>query len=87
MDWCNGWGNPIGEGVLFHIDTLEGPLIVSPGDWIICGVQGEFYPVKPDIFALTYERVPDDPYASPFSHMQYFDDPVQRRALGTFSED
>ena len=31
--------------------------IASPGDWIIKGVQGEFYPCKPDIFAATYEQV------------------------------
>ncbi len=38
------------------IDTLEGPLRVSPGDWIITGVKGERYPCKPDIFEATYER-------------------------------
>ena len=37
------------------IDTLEGGHIVCPGDWIITGVNGEFYPCKPDIFAKTYE--------------------------------
>lgn len=41
------------------IDTLEGGHTVCPGDWIICGVQGEFYPCKPDIFAATYEAVQD----------------------------
>jgi len=40
------------------IDTLEGGHIVCPGDWIITGVQGENYPCKPDIFAITYE--PED---------------------------
>ena len=35
--------------------TLEGAMEVSPGDWIICGVKGEFYPCKPDIFLETYE--------------------------------
>lgn len=39
------------------IDTLEGGHIVCPGDWIITGVKGEFYPCKPDIFAKTYEEV------------------------------
>ena len=39
------------------IDTLEGGHIVCPGDWIIKGVKGEFYPCKPDIFEATYERV------------------------------
>jgi hypothetical protein len=37
------------------IKTLEGGHIVTPGDWIIRGVQGEHYPCKPDIFVLTYE--------------------------------
>jgi hypothetical protein len=40
------------------IDTLEGGHIVCPGDWIIRGVQGEFYPCKPDIFEATYEPTP-----------------------------
>lgn len=40
-----------------HVHTLEGPLLVSPGDWIVTGVQGEKYLVKPDIFAATYEPV------------------------------
>ena len=38
------------------IDTLEGGHIVCPGDWIIKGVQGEFYACKPDIFEQTYEK-------------------------------
>ncbi len=37
------------------IHTLEGMMTTSPGDWIIKGVKGEFYPCKPDIFELTYE--------------------------------
>jgi hypothetical protein len=37
------------------IDTLEGTMTAMPGDWIIRGVQGEFYPCKPDIFEATYE--------------------------------
>lgn len=39
------------------INTLEGPLIASPGDWIVKGVHGEKYPVKPDIFNKTYESL------------------------------
>lgn len=38
-----------------EIQTLEGVLTGSPGDYIIQGVQGEFYPCKPDIFEMTYE--------------------------------
>ena len=37
------------------IPTLEGTHRADPGDWIIKGVKGEFYPCKPDIFAATYE--------------------------------
>lgn len=38
------------------MDTLEGTMRGVPGDWIICGVKGEIYPCKPDIFDITYER-------------------------------
>lgn len=37
------------------IDTLEGTMTASASDWIIRGVQGEFYPCKPDIFRATYD--------------------------------
>lgn len=39
------------------IRTLEGQHRVSKGDFVICGIKGEFYPCKPDIFAATYEEV------------------------------
>lgn len=39
------------------INTLEGRMKASPGDYIIKGVNGEFYPCKPDIFEKTYEPV------------------------------
>lgn len=41
--------------VSLKIKTLEGNMNVSIGDYIIKGVQGEFYPCKPDIFKETYE--------------------------------
>lgn len=41
----------------WFIPTLEGMMVASPGDWIIRGDQGEFYPCKPDIFEQTYEPV------------------------------
>jgi hypothetical protein len=41
------------------ISTLEGPMLVSKGDFVIKGVNGEFYPCKPDIFEKTYEEVVD----------------------------
>ena len=39
------------------IGTLEGVHKASPGDYIIKGIKGEFYPCKPDIFEATYERL------------------------------
>lgn len=44
-----------------YIDTLEGTMHVSPGDWVIRGVKGEFYPCKPDIFDATYFESPEVP--------------------------
>ncbi|MEU8334834.1 hypothetical protein [Micromonospora tulbaghiae] len=39
------------------VNTLEGEHVATPGDWLIKGVQGEFYFCKPDVFEATYERV------------------------------
>lgn len=47
----------LGEQLLVY--TLEGTMEVSKGDWIICGINGELYPCKPDIFEKTYESVED----------------------------
>jgi len=40
---------------LLHVDTMEGTMNASPGDVIIRGVNGEFYPCKPDVFEKTYD--------------------------------
>jgi len=48
-------GGSMGSG-FFVIETLEGEHIVTKGDWVIKGVKGEFYPCKPDIFELTYDK-------------------------------
>lgn len=49
--------HPSGMGgtTTLAIRTLEGEMLALPGDWIIRGVKGEFYPCKPDIFEATYE--------------------------------
>ena len=44
------------DGII-NIPTLEGTMTASLGDWIIKGVNGEFYPCKPDIFEKTYDIV------------------------------
>lgn len=45
------------KGTTLVIHTLEGDMGASIGSYIIKGVNGEFYPCKPDIFAKTYEEV------------------------------
>lgn len=40
-----------------YIRTLEGEMVANENDWIICGVVGEIYPCKPDIFLKTYEAI------------------------------
>lgn len=61
-DWCRGKLRgiklPVEERVI-QIQTLEGEIDASFGDWIIRGVKGEFYPCKPDIFEMTYEEIKD----------------------------
>ena len=49
---CGLW-----KGKALDIKTLEGIMKAQPGDYIIKGVKGEFYPCKPDIFEMTYEEV------------------------------
>lgn len=56
--WCGGAikGTRLPpEQRCIDIQTLEGEMRAEMGDWVIKGVKGEFYPCKPDIFALTYE--------------------------------
>jgi hypothetical protein len=62
-----GAGDPLVERYLRHmgadalpaayglVETLEGRMKVTAGDWVITGVAGEKYPCKPEIFAATYE--------------------------------
>lgn len=39
----------------FFVQTLEGPLRIQPGDWLIEGTEGEFYPCKDSVFRRKYE--------------------------------
>lgn len=45
----------VGDELLIH--TLEGTMTASLGDYVICGIKGEIYPCKPDIFDKSYELV------------------------------
>jgi hypothetical protein len=66
VEWINALGGdafmrggPRGgsRGGTVHIQTLEGQHRADAGDWIIRGVEGEFYPCKPGIFEKTYEAI------------------------------
>ncbi|TCX53838.1 hypothetical protein [Dehalobacter sp. 14DCB1] len=50
---------PIGVDYM-EIETLEGIMRANNGDFIIKGINGEFYPCKPDIFEKTYEKVEEE---------------------------
>lgn len=58
VEWMNiatvGWQT---EPPTIWIDTLEGRMTADDGDWIIKGVDGEFYPCKDNIFIRTYQEV------------------------------
>lgn len=47
------------NGLVFFVTTLEGHLAASVGDWVINGIQSEFYLCEPGIFEATYESVPE----------------------------
>lgn len=54
--WCHG--HPEGHRLyVMSVNTAEGTMYAAHDDWIIRGVEGEFYPCKPSVFAATYEPV------------------------------
>ena len=61
LEWLGGFELGLDDGddgyFVMLIDTKEGVMQASIGDWIIKGVVGEFYPCKPYIFQMTYEAV------------------------------
>lgn len=63
IEWAKGSHTPAfldnhpDRGQCLSINTTEGTMWASVGDWIIKGVGGEFYPCKPDIFEATYSVV------------------------------
>ena len=54
-------GHAPGDGNLYELEikTLEGIMTAEIGDYIICGIKGELYPCKPDIFEASYDEVPE----------------------------
>jgi hypothetical protein len=64
LDWIrdNGGGyfwaaGDINGGERIDIETHMGVMAAHPGDWIICGLEGEFYPVQDSKFQATYEEL------------------------------
>lgn len=58
--WCGGSIKGVAlpeKDRVIAIETLEGEMRAEVGDYIIQGVEGEFYPCKPNIFKKTYEEV------------------------------
>ncbi len=54
---CSTTADFNGGKPIIRIQTLEGVMTAELGDYIIKGVQGEFYPCKPDVFEQTYEKM------------------------------
>jgi hypothetical protein len=60
--WYVDMKNP--DETFICISTLEGTMKIKNNDWVICGVNGEFYPCHNDIFIKTYDEVVHDEVAS-----------------------
>lgn len=62
VQWFEGETHPaviyIGGG--FYINTLEGPMHVSDGSWIVKGIKGEYYACRDDVFRLSYDPVEEE---------------------------
>lgn len=63
--WVGKWHKRYEEVLLYkddevYVNTLEGLMLISKNDYLIRGIQGEFYPCKPDIFEASYEIVKND---------------------------
>jgi hypothetical protein len=59
IEWTMPWSIGL-QGDRLVLFTQEGNMEANPGDYVIRGVAGEFYPIKPDIFAATYEPVEEE---------------------------
>jgi hypothetical protein len=75
-EWINSSGHEAHVGNVLVIVTLEGEHRADPGDWVIKGVAGEFYPCKPEIFAATYcpaKAEPEPAAGEPVDRSQFSD--------------
>ena len=56
-DWCKGEVAIQKAKRCIVVHTIDGSMRADPGDWIIKGIKGEFYPCKNDVFEQSYEPV------------------------------
>ena len=56
-EWCGGQKFINGTGAYIVVPTMQGEHRAWPGDWIVQGVEGEFYPVKDSVFTQSYRAV------------------------------
>lgn len=57
MEFCPKAIDPKDNRPTLIIPTLKGNMTCEPGDWIIKGIEGEFYPCKPSVFVKTYLKI------------------------------
>jgi len=81
LAFCPTAIDPEERGPSLVIPTLEGDMRVSVGDYIIKGIQGEFYPCKPDIFEATYELVAEEPKPYLRAYQEHWSDEENERLL------
>ncbi|GEA79926.1 hypothetical protein [Cellulomonas uda] len=63
--WCGGQyhvltdaaASPPDVRAWVEIQTIDGPLVADVGDYVVKGVQGDFYPRKAAAFDATYEPI------------------------------
>ncbi len=96
-EWCErvGFSNfESGRDETLLITTPEGVMEAQPGDWIICGVMGEFYPCKPEVFAASYAPAASGTPAAEWRargeadpHAGHYDGERSKLCLGHLTDD
>jgi len=74
--------------VTLRVKTLDSEGVIWPGDWLMKGVKGEFYPCRADIFTETYERadIPEDPLLGLATTRQLLAELEARAEIGGYAD-
>lgn len=90
IDWAGAdadirWTNETPQRLI--IRTLEGDMRANPGDWIIQGTEGEFYPCKDSVFQRKYRAEVDPNYQTPIyvMNLSEFPEDVAQRIISQFN--